>query len=234
MYYTFLEVLKMKKVLIIIYALISCGILYFVEQSVGVSYLIKSSLKLVLFVVLPMLYLRKNQSQGDVKKFKLDRNNFSNLKHAFIFGILGALLIIILGIVFSPTIDFVSLRLELAEKLKVTKSVFIFVALYITFINSFIEEFFFRGIVYLGLDSEGRRLVGSLFSGILFGLYHMAMFASWFSPLLVFICVLGLSLVGVFFNYINTRTKSFLNSWIIHIIADTSIMAFGYFMLYIK
>jgi membrane protease YdiL (CAAX protease family) len=224
----------MKKVLIIIYALISCGILYFVEQSVGVSYLFKSSLKLVLFVVLPMFYLKKNKSQGDVKKFKLDRSCLSNLKHAFIFGILGALLIIILGIVFSPTIDFVSLRLELAEKLKVTKSVFIFVALYITFINSFIEEFFFRGIVYLGLDSEGKRLVGSLFSGILFGLYHMAMFASWFSPLLVFICVLGLSLVGVFFNYINTRTKSFLNSWIIHIIADTSIMAFGYFMLYIK
>lgn len=234
MYYTFLEVFKVKKVLIILYALISCGILYFIEQSVGVSYLIKSSLKLFLFVVLPLISLKKGKKDGKIRKRKFDKKELKNLKYAFVLGILGGIIIIVLGVAFSPTIDFVALKIELAEKLKVTKSVFIFVALYITFINSFIEEFFFRGVVYLGLDREGKRVLGSLFSGILFGLYHMAMFASWFSPILVFICVLGLSIVGVFFNYVNRRTKSFLNSWVIHMIADTSIMVFAYYMLYIK
>jgi membrane protease YdiL (CAAX protease family) len=215
-----------------LYSLLACGLLYYIEQGVGVAYVIKASLKIVLFLVMPILMMlySKEVKIGDL--LGLRHMNFKSLKLGLIVGGVSFVSLILLGTLFAPMIDFESLRLELSEKLHVTKGVFLFIALYITFVNSLLEEFFFRGFMYLSISKDHKK-AGMLFSALLFGLYHMAMFQTWFPTWLVALCVVGLVGVGLFFNWVNDRSKTFMNSWVIHIIADSAIMIFAYKMLYL-
>ncbi|TAH63854.1 MAG: CPBP family intramembrane metalloprotease, partial [Gottschalkiaceae bacterium] len=96
-----------------------------------------------------------------------------------------------------------------------------------TFINSFLEEFFFRGFIFLNLYKLGFKKGAYIFSSILFSLYHIGIFKNWFNPLLIILAVSGLISVGFIFNYIDTKSKSFINSWIVHILADAAIMLIG-------
>ena len=215
-----------------LYSLLACGLLYYIEQGVGVAYVIKASLKIVLFLVIPCLMMgySKEIKIGDLLGIR--HMSFKSLKLGLIIGGLSFVSLILLGTLFAPMIDFDSLRLELSEKLHVTKGVFLFIALYITLVNSLLEEFFFRGFMYLSISKDHKK-AGMFFSALLFGLYHMAMFQTWFPRWLVAVCVVGLICVGLFFNWVNDRSRSFMNSWVIHIIADSAIMIFAYKMLYL-
>lgn len=214
-----------------LYSLLACGLLYYIEQGVGVAYAIKASLKIILFLVVPILMMghSKEIKIGDLLGIR--HVSFKSLKIGLIIGGFSFISLIILGVLFAPMIDFESLRLELSEKLHVTRSVFLFIALYITFVNSLLEEIFFRGFIYLSISKDYEKL--GMFSAFLFGFYHMAMFQTWFSTWLVGLCVAGLIGVGLFFNWVNKRSKTFVNSWVIHIIADSAIMIFAYKMLYL-
>jgi membrane protease YdiL (CAAX protease family) len=221
-----------KKYYVTIYGLIACGILYYIEQYVGVSYAYKASLKVLLFLLIPWFGIRKLEDTSTKVLLGLDHMKWRDIKLGVVVGGLAFVSLVGLAFIFVPMIDFVSMREELANKLHVTKTTFVFVGLYITFINSLLEEVFFRGVLLMSYLKKGQRIFGICFSAILFGIYHMAMFQTWFPPVLVALCVVGLILVGVGFNLINMKTKTFVNSWIIHIIADSAIMLIGYKMLY--
>ena len=222
----------MKKHRLTIYALVACSVLYYTEQYIGVSYAYKASLKVFLFFIFPLLGIYRMKETRIRDFLGLEHVRWVDIKLGLMIGGIAFLTLIGLAVLFVPMIDFVSMRGELAHKLQVTKKTFIFVGLYITFINSFLEEIFFRGVLLLSYLRNKQKVFGILFSAILFGVYHMAMFQTWFPPLLVVLCVLGLIFVGISFNLINIKTKSFINSWIIHIIADSAIMLVGYKMLY--
>jgi membrane protease YdiL (CAAX protease family) len=217
---------------IVLYGLVACGLLYVVEQGMGVSYVIKASLKVLLFLGLPLLGLKMKGGETVKHVLGLEHIRLKDIRRGIKLGLVAFVALIALGVFFAPTIDFTSIRTEIGDKLKVTAKTFLFVGLYITFVNSLLEELFFRGFLYLGLDQGGWPKVAMFFSSILFGIYHMAMFQTWFSKGLVALCVFGLILVGMFFNYVNRRTHTFLNSWVIHIIADSAIMIFAFKMLY--
>lgn len=222
----------MRGLIIFIYSVISCYIMYYIEQEIGISYLPKSAIKIISFVIIPIFLIMKVKREKIFDYLHLKGLKIRNLNSGFLIGIMGALAIISLGFTLSGYIDFDSLRLELAEKLNITKNIFILVALYITFVNSFIEEFFFRGFVYLNMENSIAKIPRMIFSGVLFGMYHMGIFLTWFDSWLIMLCVLALSLVGILLCYINGKTKNFLNSWLIHIIGDGAILTYGYFMMY--
>lgn len=52
---------------------------------------------------------------------------------------------------------------------------FIYVALYISFINSLLEEFFFRGYVFLILKKDSSLKFAYGFSSLMFAFYHVGM-----------------------------------------------------------
>jgi membrane protease YdiL (CAAX protease family) len=106
----------------------------------------------------------------------------------------------------------------------------IFVAVYITFGNSFIEEYFFRGFIFLKLHESGCRKTAYVFSSLLFSLYHIMMFRDWFTLPIFLLSVAGLAGVGFLFDYMNIKYKSIYNSWISHILADSAIMFIGFKM----
>lgn len=223
----------MKKIHIVLYALLTCGILYYIEQGVGISYGYKAALKVILFLVIPLFMLLKSQ-EGTLRHIiGIDHVKFKDIKRGLLIGAGAFIGMVLLAFIFHQSIDFESIRIEIDEKLHVTKTTFVFVGLYITLVNSLLEELFFRGFIFLTLHKAGGKKLAMWFSAILFGCYHMAMFQTWFPPALVLLCVVGLVAVGLFFNWINLRTKTFLNSWLVHIIADAAIMIIGFRMLYL-
>lgn len=220
----------MKQKYIIISSLISCLGLYFIEQVIGVNYALKTLFKLILFIIVPYIYIKfigKSTIQAELNLKQLDKKK---LRLGFLFGVSSFLLILISYLLFKGVIDLNNIAKELQNKSKITPANFIFVGLYITFVNSFLEEFFFRGFIFLNLYNMKKQKFGYVFSSLLFGLYHIAIFKTWFNIWLIIICLLGLITIGFVFNWLNTKSKNFINSWIVHILADSAIILIGFKM----
>ncbi len=107
----------------------------------------------------------------------------------------------------------------------VTGNNFWLVSLYIAFVNSFLEEFFFRGFGFLSLGEALGPKAAYLFSSLLFALYHVAIMASWFSLALFLLLTAGL-----LFNWLDSRTNSLYPSWFVHICANLAINSIGFLL----
>ena len=134
-------------------------------------------------------------------------------------------------LLFKNVFDFSSLTESLTSQTGVSKDNFIFVALYISFVNSLLEEFFFRGFAFLTLKRLSTRRFAYVFSAALFALYHIAMMIGWFALPVLLLTLLGLFVGGVIFNYFNEKYDNVYMSWLIHMFANFAINTIG-FMLF--
>jgi len=214
----------MRRLYLILGSLISVLILYTIEQLLEVNYLIKTISKIIIFISIPFIYFRfiKNSKFTKALNFK-----DANIKLGVLLGFLSFSFIFIGYFIFKSNIDFSSIINELQSKSKITPSNFLFIGAYITFGNSFLEEFFFRGFIFLNLYEEGYKKTGYIFSSLLFAIYHISIFKTWFNIWIMLVAILGLFTVGIVFNYINTFSRNFINSWIVHILADSAIILIG-------
>lgn len=217
----------MKKRYIIISSLIACILLYFVEQVLVVSYVVKTVIKILFFILIPYIQMKIIKKQQTSKAINSERINKHHLKMGFLFGILSFFIILITHYLLRNVIDLQSISYDLQNKSKITASSFIFVGLYITLGNSFLEEYFFRGFVFLNLYELKSKKFAYIYSSLLFGLYHIAIFKTWFSIELVGLALIGLITIGFIFNWLDTKSKNFFNSWIVHILADSAIIIIG-------
>ena len=101
-------------------------------------------------------------------------------------------------------------------------------ALYISFVNSLLEEFFFRGFAYLTL--EKRVPHASLFSAVAFAVYHTAMMLGWFPPAIFALALAGLTVGGMIFNWLNKYDGSIYTSWLVHMCANFAINTVGFIL----
>lgn len=77
------------------------------------------------------------------------------------------------------------------ESRGITETTFAIVFLYIMFGNSLLEEYFFRGIVHYNISSISR--VGAYIpSSLIFSLYHITIFGTWFSGWILLLALFGL------------------------------------------
>lgn len=220
----------MQKKLIYIISILSCLLLYFVEQHLGVSYLVKSSIKITLFIIIPLIYIYKVKNQTLRKALNIEKFSLKQFSAGTALGI-GAFLVLLVAYFFlQGQINLDKIMVELKENVNVTKSTFVFIAFYITFINSLMEEFFFRGFIFMNLFEKGDKTAAYIFSALLFSLYHIAMFKTWFNPLITALALLGLFVTGLIFNWLSVKSKNFINPWIVHIFGDAAIMVIGFKM----
>lgn len=214
---------------IFISSLIICAGLYYMEQELNISYnyVIKTSVKLVLFLLIPVIYFIHTRDRN----MYISSTSRSRKNRSLLIGLLSGLLFFaVLAAAYyflQSFIDFKPIISELETKLQITPLNFIFVGIYITLGNSFIEEFFFRGFVFLGIYKSGRHGTAYLFSSLLFALYHIMIFKNWFTLPLFLLALSGLFLVGLLFCWMNSKSRNFLNSWIAHILADAAIILIG-------
>ncbi len=199
-----------------------------VDGFINPGYGIKSLIKIVLFLLVPLISVKYGASQNMTSLFKATGKKA--VVKSFILGGTVYFGIMAVYLFLSPYIDLQGIKLALQEDLGVNRENFIFVALYISFINSLMEEFFFRGYLFFGLLEKTSRLKAYSISAMFFAIYHVAIIGSWFSPLIFILAMAGLFAGGIIFNYINERNENILNSWVVHMMANLGINTIGLMM----
>lgn len=219
--------MKKDNILLIILVFILCACMYTVEQILHFTYVYKTLLKVILFFIVPFcwmhFYKKKEISYLDWKKL-----NLKNMKWSILLSVLIFIVVLTTYFFLQNNINLSHIREQIETNLKITPFGFIFVAIYISLGNSFLEEFFFRGFIF-GELKENKPLAFTL-SSLLFAFYHIGMIQKWFSIPIFILAIVGLFIGGSIFNKINERYGTIFNSWLIHMSADISIMLIGFHM----
>lgn len=219
----------LKKKTIILIVLIGCLIMGFIDAVIRPDYLVKSFIKIMIFSIMPIIYSRYDKELNLSSLFKVKS------KREIIIALLAglAVFLFILGayLIIGRLFDFSNVTSSLSENIGVDKENFILVAIYISFVNSLLEEFFFRGFAFLKLKEVSTRKFAYIFSALAFALYHVAMMIGWFDISLFILTIGGLFIGGLIFNYFNEKYKNIYVSWLIHMFANFAINYIG-FMLF--
>ncbi len=218
---------KKAAVSVLLVSLACCGAMTLVDGVWMPGYGVKSAVKIALFLIFPFLCSFLNP---EVVYRSLFRPNKKGLLVAFPLGI--ALFGVILGGYFllSPYFDFSNIVGSLTENAGITANNFLFVSLYISFVNSLLEEFFFRGFVFTNLKHSVNRGFAYLFSSLLFSLYHTAMMMGWFSFPLFLLVLAGLAVGGAIFNFLNEKYNTVFVSWVVHMFTNFAINTIGFML----
>ncbi|MDL4840855.1 CPBP family intramembrane glutamic endopeptidase [Aquibacillus rhizosphaerae] len=216
------------KWIIILSASTACFVLYWLTQIADVNYLLQTIFKVAVFITIPMMYYVKVRKIDVRRLFEITLPKPTKI--AWLFAISTFTIILIAYYSLGSFVDFDLIANELTEKSQITPDNFLFVGLYITFGNSFVEEFFFRGFIFKNLYHLNDKKTAYLFSSLLFSIYHISIFQTWFDIWLVLLCLISLFSVGLLFNWLNTKSNGFINSWLVHIFADAAIIIIGFIM----
>ncbi|WP_163970434.1 CPBP family intramembrane glutamic endopeptidase [Oceanobacillus halotolerans] len=220
--------MKSQILFIIISTLITCSILAFIEHGIEINYLVKTGSKIALFALNIALYIKLYNDFNIKDIITLKRIDKREWKRILLLGITSASFVLIAFFIAEPFIDLDRIQQDLDNRLGITASGFIIVGLYISFGNSFLEEYFFRGFIFFNLP----RKLAYMYSPLLFATYHIPMIMLWFEPVIIMVCFFGLWAIGITFHKVNNRNSTIWSSWIIHIFADMIIIIIGCTIIY--
>ena len=198
----------------------------FVDAVIQPNYFVKIPIKIVFFLVLPLLFFLRN------------KEDFKNFKTLFVFKKKGLLISLLLGVLVYGVIlggyfltrdifDFSNVASSLTSGMGINADNFIFVSLYISFMNSFLEEFFFRGYGFITLKRYSSRKIAYIISSIVFAIYHVGMLVAMFDIIVILLMMVGLVVGGCIFNYLNERNDNIYSSWFVHMFANFAINTVG-------
>lgn len=200
-----------------------------IDAFVHPNYFVKIPIKILFFLALPMLFFVKNKEAfQDFKKLFVFKKN--GILKAFLLG-MGVYAVIVGGYFLTRNvIDFSNVTSSLTEGMGITAKNFIFVSLYISLMNSFLEEFFFRGFGFITLKKYTTRTVAYVFSSTLFAIYHVGMLVGMFEFWALLLLLLGLIIGGCIFNYLNELNDNVYPSWFVHMFANFAINIVGFIL----
>ncbi len=221
---------KKQRLYIIVSVILLSLVMTFVDAFIKPQYAVKSFVKLALFLVVPMIYFVFNK--GEFKHFKnLFKAKGKTLAVSAGIGVLVYGVILIGYFLTKGFIDYSGVAEGLTKEHGVSANNFVYVSLYISLMNSFLEEFFFRGFGFIILKQHCNRRFSYIFSSTLFAVYHIGMLAIMFDLWTLPILFAGLFLGGIIFNFLNEKSESIYTSWAVHMFANFSINTVG-FMLF--
>lgn len=203
----------------------SCVVMAIVETIIEPAYVVKSVIKAIVFLLLPLAILKAFQIAPAGTSFTLRRKNMIAL---LFMGVFVYLFIIGAYALTGNLFDYSTLVIALSEDQQVNSRSFVWVALYISFCNSFLEEFMFRFMAFIQLSAYTSRKAAYLFSSIMFALYHVAMIGPSFPVQLLFLALFGLAAGGLIFDFIDETCGNLYPSWIVHMFADFALMTIWY------
>lgn len=218
-----------KSLYIIISVIVFALAVSFVDAYIMPSYFMKIPIKIIFFLALPMSF------------FFIYKDDFSAFKGLFTFKKKGLLLALLLGIgvytvivgAFFLTrniIDFSNVTSSLTEGMGITADNLIYVTSYVALLNSFLEEFFFRGYAFITLKKYSGRKLAYIFSSSIFAIYHVGMLVGMFSIGALALLLAGLIVGGCIFNYLNEMNGNIYPSWFVHMFANFGINTVGFIL----
>ena len=222
--------MKNKSLFIITTVFLCCIMMTLIDAIVQPAYFIKSIWKILLFLMIPMIYfiIYKDERDNVKQLFIPNKNSFLI---SLLLGIGVYIIIIVAYFLFRGIIDFYSIQDSLMNNGGINKDNFVYVAIYISFINSLLEEFFFRCYAFISLRNQTNKLFAYIFSSSLFAFYHVGMTMGWFHPIIYILALLSLAVGGCIFNYLNEKLECIYSSWFVHMFANFAINTIG-FMLF--
>lgn len=214
--------------LLILSAILCCGIMAVVDGVIQPGYAVKSAIKISLFLAVPFLVSRFCKELRFARLFRFQREGLLPA-----LGLGAAVYALILGGYFllRGWIDFSGIVDSLSSGAGVNRDNFLFVSLYISFINSLLEEFFFRGFLFANLKDSAGRATAYGFSSLMFALYHVAMMIGWFHPAVTLLLIAGLMVGGMIFNSLNEKQENICTSWLVHMFANFAINTIGFILM---
>ncbi len=221
---------KTQKLLtILISAVIAVAIMCMVESVLQPGYVWKSAVKITMFFGSVVLFYLLYKDEKIKEHFKI--------KNKKAFGVCSIIAVLTIGVIigaYALIQDYVDpnqIKDSLLNKEKVSVDNFLYVALYISAVNSFLEEIFFRGLLFLQIKKIGYRKLAYNVSAICFAVYHIGIVSGWFNIWVFFLVIGLLYAAGMILNFAAEKCDSFLGSWVIHIAANIGINAIGCFVL---
>lgn len=206
-------------------SLVMSGIDAFAE----INYMPRSVLKIILFLIFPICYFVMHRDEATKIKHLFVPNK-KNLIYSFGLGAVVYLVIVTAYFLFRNLIDLSVIQQALSVNVGVNADNFLVVALYISFINSFLEEFFFRGYAFVMLKDHVKPSFAYLLSAGAFAFYHVGMTISWFHPVIYVLAMLGLWIGGMLFNALNDHFGTIYSSWLVHMCANFAINTVGFIL----
>ena len=203
---------------------VCCAAMLWIDGVVQPPYAVKSAAKVALFLICPLLYTRLDPDFRPRALFSPDRKG---LLPALGLGIGVFAVILAAYFIFSMFGDFSAITGLLEDTIGVDRDNFLLVAVYISFVNSLLEEFFFRGFAFFALKELTGRRFAYVFSALAFAVYHTAMMLGWWDWWLFALALLGLFVGGLLFDFLNERTGTVWPSWMVHMFADFAINTVG-------
>ena len=217
-----------KNIALLCLVIVLIVIMFIVDSYIQPGYLLKSIIKIILFLIIPAIYSFNNNTISISKFFRI--RALSEIIKPLLLALGIYALIIITYFILKNFIDLDNIQNILNDSLSVSKSNFIYVALYISFINSFLEEFFFRGFIFLNLNKTMTSSRAYCLSAFAFSIYHVAILANWFNPILFVVALVSLFVGGLIFNWLNEKNENIYNSWLVHMFANFAINTIGLMM----
>ena len=221
---------KTKKLLTILTStIIAVAIMCMVESVLQPGYVWKSVIKITLFFGSVVLFFLIYKDEKIKEHFKI--------KSKKAFGVCTIIALLTIGVIigaYALLQDYVDpnqIKDSLLNKEKVSVDNFLYVALYISAVNSFLEEIFFRGLLFLQVKKLGYRKLAYNVSAISFAIYHIGIVSGWFNIWVFLLVIFLLYAAGMILNKAAESCDSFFGSWVIHIAANIGINAIGCFVL---
>ncbi len=218
---------KRKTLYIVISVLILSLLMSFVDAIIRPTYFVKSMIKIILFAVIPMIYFALFRDEvGQMKRLFVPRKK--DFLRSLAMGV--AIYIVIVGGYFllRGIIDFSAITGNLTANAGITADNFIYVATYISFVNSFLEEFFFRGFAFITLKNQTNRKFAYILSAALFSIYHAGMTTGWYHVIVFVLGLIVLFIGGCIFNYLNEKCDNIYPSWLVHMFANFALNTVGF------
>lgn len=212
----------------IIYSLVAIVALVLIEQVFVLTYINKQIFRISLFLIIPLIEIYIIKKSNIETEIQFERPTWKEFKVPFLVSIV--IFVGTIGGYFMFQFMFDAQRvIGGAEELGIRPYNVVIWGVYLSFINSLIEEFFFRGYIYYALEKRSTKLA-ILGSSVLWSVYHVIIFITIFPLYTVIFTILGLVIIGVLLAYINLYGKSFINSWLVHIVADIAIVIIVLYM----
>ncbi len=201
-----------------------CVAMALIDTFLSPPYFLKSLYKAALFLICPAVWIIITQIGGWKQLFIPSKRGLLTA-----LGIGFAVFIIIFGGYFliGSFFDLSGITKSLTSKIGVDKDNFLFVALYISLVNSLLEEFFFRGFAFTTLLKSSSRTFAYIFSALAFSLYHVSVMIGWFGLPLYSLILISLFAGGLIFNYAREKSGNIYIPWMIHMFANFAINGIG-------
>lgn len=217
-----LKIQPLGKITILLLLLIVPLLLIIVIHSFAPGNYVTSSLYKIIFLT-PLLY-RPLFNGTNLKQSFLEHISLKTFREnagkALLVGLGLSFIYGLHYLLFKNLIAADSIVEQLGKTASITAINIILIGLFIIVINSFLEEFFWRGFAFHELQQLMAPWKAHLITGIAFSLHHIIFYYSWFSFEIVMLVTIGLILYAIFMNLFFKRFHDLLSCWIIHAMVD--------------